>query len=220
MDRHFSVALTEQDRCILESYKTFVEGLSLYLGTGYEIALHSLENLDHSVIKIINGHYTGRTEGAPITDLALEMLELLRQDQHAPFITYPAKTKTGAPVKSTTIAIKGEGGRIIGLMCMNFYLDIPLSTFLKEYTLPDPSETSAETFAENAEEVIQKMVSQVSAAVYADKSILPSNKNKEIISRLYAQGVFQLKDSVGEVADLLGISRNTVYLHLRSASQR
>lgn len=39
------------------------------------MVLHSLEDTEHSVIKIINGHHTGRTEGMPITDLALQMLE-------------------------------------------------------------------------------------------------------------------------------------------------
>ena len=52
----------------------------LQAGEGYELVLHSLESLDHSVIKIINGHYTGRSEGSPITDLALKMLGQLEQD--------------------------------------------------------------------------------------------------------------------------------------------
>ena len=70
---------TRMDRMVLESYKTLCEGLANYLGDGYEIVLHSLENYDNSVIKIINGYYTGRKEGAPITDLALHMLEDIRR---------------------------------------------------------------------------------------------------------------------------------------------
>ena len=70
--------LTLVDRAILESYKEVAEGLSDYLGEGYEIVLHSLESLESSVIKIINGYHTGRKEGAPITDLALKMLEEIR----------------------------------------------------------------------------------------------------------------------------------------------
>ena len=69
-----AVTLTREDHMILESYKTLAEGLSDYLGSSYEIVLHSLEDLDRSVIKILNGYHTGRREGAPITDLALEML--------------------------------------------------------------------------------------------------------------------------------------------------
>ena len=65
-----NIVLTETDRAILSSYKRMCDGLSDYLGSGYEFVLHSLEDLDHSVIKIINGHYTSRKEGSPITDLA------------------------------------------------------------------------------------------------------------------------------------------------------
>ena len=73
-----TMSFTRMDRMVLESYKTLCEGLANYLGDGYEIVLHSLENYDNSVIKIINGYYTGRKEGAPITDLALHMLEDIR----------------------------------------------------------------------------------------------------------------------------------------------
>ena len=54
------MSFTRMDRMVLESYKTLCEGLANYLGDGYEIVLHSLENYDNSVIKIINGYYTGR----------------------------------------------------------------------------------------------------------------------------------------------------------------
>ena len=46
-----AVSLTPADRMILESYKTMAEGLSDYLGSGYEIVLHSLETLPRSEIQ-------------------------------------------------------------------------------------------------------------------------------------------------------------------------
>ena len=73
------VKLTKTDRVILESYIPVVQDLAVYLGRSYEIVLHSLEDYDHSVIAIVNGAHTGRTVGAPITDLALDMLDVLSQ---------------------------------------------------------------------------------------------------------------------------------------------
>ena len=52
--------------------------------------------------------------------------------------------------------------------------------------------------------------------VFSDKNIPLNNKNKEIIFRLSNCGIFNLKDSVVLVAEQLGISKNTVYLHLRN----
>jgi len=69
------VVFTESDKTILSACSGLLDGLAAYLGDGYEIVLHSLDDLEHSAVKVINGYHTGRTEGAPITDLALEMLE-------------------------------------------------------------------------------------------------------------------------------------------------
>ena len=70
--------LTKIDRQILDSYASMIEGLSMYLGSVYEISLHSLEDYDHSVVKIMNGYHSGRTVGAPLTDLALNMLKRIK----------------------------------------------------------------------------------------------------------------------------------------------
>lgn len=67
------VQFTPEDRLILDSYCQMLDGLAQYLGTGYELVLHSLEDLEHSAIRVMNSH-TGRSEGAPITELALTML--------------------------------------------------------------------------------------------------------------------------------------------------
>ena len=74
------LTLTDTDRKILASYKAMLPNLGEYLGEGYEIILHSLENLQHSVIENVNGHYSGRGNGSPITDYALSMLARLEHD--------------------------------------------------------------------------------------------------------------------------------------------
>ncbi len=208
-------ALTETDFQILESYIPVVKGLSEYLGSGYEIVLHSLDKPDESVICIMNGHYTGRKVGAPVTDFALNLLERIKADEGAPYVTYMTQNKDGDPIRSTTIAIFGEKHRVIGLICINFYLNLPLFTFLKETFCSEPTSFFSETFAENSREVIEKEVVKIRDEVFEDRSILMNNKNKEIIFRLSSCGIFNLKEAVAIVAELLGISKNTVYLHLR-----
>ena len=100
MDTPF-IELTPTDRQILNSYALMLDGLGAYLGEGYELVLHSLESLDHSVIKIINGHYTGRKEGSPITDLALKMLGELEKDPGGRFLPIIIRTN---PVPSSAPA--------------------------------------------------------------------------------------------------------------------
>ena len=57
------------------------------------------------------------------------------------------------------------------------------------------------------------------SAVIEDKEITSANRNKEIIQRLYQKGVYNMKDAVIRTAEMLGISKNTVYMHLRNMEQ-
>ena len=107
----YNVPFTDEDHRILSSCVTLVEGLADYLGGGYEIVLHSLEDVEHSVVKIINGHHTGRTTGAPITDLALSMLSRIENENRPGYISYFSRNKKGEPLKAATIAIRGVGGQ-------------------------------------------------------------------------------------------------------------
>lgn len=219
--KDINIQLTYVDKIILKSYCQMLEGLSDYLGDGYEIVLHSLEDCSHSAIKVVNGFHTGRKEGAPITDLALAMLERIqKQDEASQAITYFAKNKNGEPLKSATIAIEGENHRTIGLLCINFYLNTSLADFLNAFTKDDLKEIrvpdSMENFSANSQELIEELVKQVRQEVYDDLSISLQKKNKEIIQRLYAKGVYNMKDAVLKTANILNMSKNTVYLHLRN----
>ena len=112
-----------------------LDGLGAYLGEGYELVLHSLESLDHSVIKIINGHYTGRKEGSPITDLALKMLGELERDPARTVSPYFNKNKSGALLRSCTIPITGEHGRISRLLSACRSMESPLHSSAELYFL-------------------------------------------------------------------------------------
>ena len=209
---------TEEDRLILNSYINLVNGLADYLGNAYEIVLHSLENYDNSVIAIINGHLTGRTIGSPVTDLALRMLQKIEDNQGEDFVSYFGTNRTGEKLKSSTIAIRGTSQKVIGLLCMNFYMGTPFSTIIETFLHHPVSQSiiMTEQYPQDTSELFYITIENTKQAVMEDHKITVSNKNKEIIGRLYAQGMFNFKDSVQWISEKLGISKNTVYLHLRN----
>lgn len=215
------IQLTPQERIILQSYIPVVEGLGHYLGEGYEIILHNLESLEHSVMQIVNGHHSGRKIGSPITDFALSMLSEIEQSKDHSSISYFNRRQDGVILKSTTIPIPGESNRIIGLLCINFYTNIPFSTMIQEF-IPENDHLQSylppktETFTENVDELIEAALADVRDMIMNNASISSNNKNKEIITALYKNGIFNLKDSVIKVADRLNISKNTVYMHIRN----
>lgn len=210
------VELNNIDRAILASYNNVLEALALYLGEGFEFVLHSLEDYENSAIKVVNGFHTGRSEGCPITDVALEMLKSIENNKDESYNIYCSKNPKGEPMKSTTIAIHGDKGKIIGLLCINFYQKTPAIDLFETLFSNQDNKYRDERFLEQGNDYIVEAVNNAIIAVDKRKDIHPSIRNKEIINILKKQGVFKLKDSVIRCANVLGISKNTVYLHLRT----
>lgn len=215
--------LTKIDRQILDSYTSMIEGLSMYLGSVYEISLHSLEDYDHSVVKIMNGYHSGRTVGAPLTDLALNMLKRIKDQgisSGKDFTSYTAINALGESLKSSTIPILGQNNRVIGVLCINLYLDSPLSEVLESITGPKDVHTEQENFANDMTDAFTASINNARNQVMSNNNIAAVNKNKELIRILHEKGFFYMKNSVPKVAAALGISKNTVYLHLRSIENK
>ncbi|WP_311048957.1 helix-turn-helix transcriptional regulator [Enterococcus faecalis] len=199
-----------------------LDGLGNFFGSTHEVILHSLENLESSAIKVINGHFSNRKEGAPITDMALKMLSQVESEHDYAVKPYYNKNQKGVILKSSTIPVIGENDRIIGLICINMHLEMPLIDYLQDL-LPSEQQNdmsqelkNSEHFSDNIDELITTSLTKVKQAVESDPNVSHLNQNKEIVIRLYDQGIFNLKDSVIKIADRLGISKNTIYLHIRN----
>ena len=222
------MVLSEIDKLILNSYKTIVYGLADYLGPESEVVLHSLENYENSAI-IIAGENTKRKVGAPITDLALNMLSKISVSEETNFLTYFTKSKSQTKMKSSTIAIYGENKRIIGLLCINYNLECKLDDFIKNFSYPEKADedvnlinfnsseksSMVENFTNSIDELIEEKVEKIKIKIDNNEEISNNNKNKEIIKILYEEGIFNIKDGVIRVAKKMNISKNTVYLHIR-----
>jgi predicted transcriptional regulator YheO len=160
------------DTLIIESYKTTMDGLAAYYGDAFEIVLHDLTDLDHSIIKIVNGFHSGRKEGGPITDFALSMLEQIRKNAGSgPYISYFSASKYGKPVRSTTIVIFGERHRAIGMICINLYLDSPLSSLLQNFSLAPQADYVTENFITDSNELILRSLEKVKTEVQSDDTV-------------------------------------------------
>jgi predicted transcriptional regulator YheO len=113
----------------------------------------------------------------------------------------------------------GEKKQPIGLFCVNLYLDSPLISLLQNFSLVPHKDYVTENYSGDSGELIAKTLEKVKKAVYADVSVSPAQKNKEIVTILYHQGIFKLKDAVLDISKKLGISKNTVYLHIRTLEE-
>ncbi|WP_421351790.1 helix-turn-helix transcriptional regulator [Aeromonas veronii] len=203
-------SLTDEERHLIASFEPAVEALAALFGAGCEVVLHAFDTLDASVIKIANGHVTGRREGAPVTDFALNRLQ---GEAGSQWSSYFSRTRDGTLMKSSSITICNRQGKPIGMLCVNFSLDTSLGSLLDTFALPAaPAPLNNETFASSVDD----LVTQVIEKVERDDSLSCTVRNKEIVTRLFDMGIFEIKEAAQLVARMLGISRHTVYLHIRN----
>ena len=206
---------TDSDRLILQRYESVADTFALLFGKGCEVVLHSLEDISRSVVKIVNGHVTGRTLGSPITDLGLKILGKSFELSEDIIGSYYSYTDSGRPIKSITLLIRNDAGVPIGMLCVNYDLSTPLISFIKEFSpfsdLPGP----AEHFPAGVGDLIQQSLAEISESSGRSNGVPIQEKNRRSVEELERRGIFGIKGSVDLVAKGLGITKFTIYKYLR-----
>lgn len=217
------VKLTETDEKILASYEIFLEGIAAFWGNSCEYVLHRFDDLDHSVVQIINGYHSNRSVGSPITNHTLEQLNnAASNDIVHHYMTHSSTSPTGEMIRSVTIPIVGEENWIIGMICINFHTGSSIASLLSGYCGGNEEVREganaghvAESFAADSGNLIHETLEEVRAKVCGDDSIRVLDRNRIIIEELWRRGIFNLKNSVTIVANSLKLTKNTVYLYVR-----
>ena len=117
------------DRAVLESYKTLVEGLAGYLGDGYEIVPTASKTWSIWPSRWRTATTPGRRRGlpSPTSPSPCSAASPKKRTAWAMCATMQ-RTIPARAASSTTISIQGQGGKVIGPLCINLYLDTPSPT--------------------------------------------------------------------------------------------
>ena len=201
----------------LERYIPVVEFMGRICGKNYEIILHDVSTPERSVIATYNEHLSGRRVGDPMTELAKELLRTEAYKEHNYVANYEGRTRGGKRFVSSTYFIK-EKGQLVGLICVNHDVEdiLVLSEHLS-FSLPQEEESSG--YTENLDDSIPELSSNLIHSTILGYGIpsdaMHTSDKLDILRSLEAQGVFQTKGSIGQVAKELHISEPTVYRYLR-----
>ncbi|WP_263081804.1 PAS domain-containing protein [Endozoicomonas sp. Mp262] len=208
---------TESDRTLLAGYFRLADTIADLIGPHCEVVIHSLESVEKSIVKIVNGHHTGRTLGSPITDLGLKMLRHFEQTGEVTPKSYFTETKDGSLLKSTTCILAGEHDNPIGLFCINMNLSHPFPEIIKTLmpSTGHASETVSENFSHCSTHVIEQALTQAVTDVESDPTVSNKSKKKTITRLLFDNGIFEFKEATAIVSEGLGITRHAVYKYIR-----
>ena len=114
---------THRIRPLIRHFLPLVDLLAELFGPNCEVVLHDFSLPRGTIVKIRNGHLSGRRVGGPITDFGLQMIRKLREDPQAAILqlNYLSRGYDGRELKSASMIIRDKG-RNVGALCINLDL--------------------------------------------------------------------------------------------------
>jgi len=184
------------------------------LGPMCEVVLHDFQDLEHSIIHI-EGDITHRAIGGAATDLILE--KVAQGDTDQDLYDYATSLPGGRVMKSSTVFLRDTKGKAIGALCVNLDMTdfVVLRNRLNALVHIGDNERTIETLSDNIFDTVQSAVAETLYEANRSLSSMYREDKIALMSQLEAKGLFQVKKAVPIVADMLGLSRATVYNYLR-----
>jgi len=210
--------MSEDLHPILKSMIPLVQGIADTFGKNCEVILHDIRNPQSSIIAIANGHITGRTVGSPMSEYGLATLRRGQFDK--PMVNYCKRTKDGKLLKSSSLFIKDEDGKLIAFLCINY--DISELTIAKNIIndltsiidITDFSEDNEESYESTVNGMLSSIVNKTLESVGKPVAFISKDEKVNIVQLLDSKGVFLIKGAIDYVAKVLCVSRYTVYNYL------
>ncbi len=193
------------------------KGISAQFGENCETVLHDWSRPNDSTIIVIeNGHVTGRKIGDPSTNLGLEIMRGTAEgDSRHNYIT---QTADGRILRSTSIYVKNDSGKIIGALCMNY--DIT-NLMVAEKTLQSLTASGLqpvrESFATNVNDLLDTLIQEAQETIGKPPALMTKEDKIRVIQQLDAKGAFLVKKSGEKICSYLNISKFTLYSYLDDA---
>lgn len=200
------------------------EAIVSMFGRNCETCIHDLGDLQNSLVHI-DGSVTGRTIGAPATDL---LVKVLRESAGEPedMHNYRTVSGDGRVLKSSTTFIRDSRNKPLFAFCINFdttdYFNAGQA--LAALTINEPQNGGradpSETFAHSPAETIAALFQQAVLEIGRQPATMSTGEKTDLIEILERSGALQFKGAIEQIALLAGVSKYTIYNYLKKIHAR
>ncbi|MDX2675048.1 helix-turn-helix transcriptional regulator [Streptomyces sp. NY05-11A] len=209
------MAAAEDEHLLAETEKIAVALGRMFPGL-CEVVLHDLRDPAHA-IRVIENNLSGRQVGDSATELGLARIK--DPDYPSVIQNYANQFPDGRPAKSTSIGIKNTAGEYIAALCLN--LDVstlsPVTLSLSNLVATDPEnrDVELESLHNRSRRELREVIETAAAERSTTPRALHKDVKKELVRRLHQDGYFDTRNAAQTIADLLGISRASVYAYTK-----
>lgn len=202
--------------------RRIVKALAVHYGETCEVVLHDLTADDpaHTIIAIENGHISGRHIGDGPSKIALEALHDA-EETHTDKLAYLTKTRDGKILKSSTIFIRDEKDKPIGILAINsdITLTVAVENYIHSYNSSLLDQREPEPISTNVADLLESLIDQSIRMIGKPASLMDKTEKIRAIRYLNDSGAFMITKSGPKVCQVFGISKYTLYSYLDEAKQ-
>ncbi|SFP96231.1 Predicted transcriptional regulator YheO, contains PAS and DNA-binding HTH domains [Oscillibacter sp. PC13] len=209
--------MTALEASKLELLKQIAAGIAAQFGSNCEVVIHDVggKGAEHSIVHIENGHVSGRKVGDGGSLVVVE--QLMQQDSHpTDHLGYLTKTATGKVLKSSTMYIRNNRGKVVALLSINYDISslLMVENAVRELVSPrDQTQTEPEKIV-NVNDVLEELIQQSVTLVGKPAALMNKDDKVRAIQFLNKSGAFLITKSGDKIAKYFGISKYTLYSYI------
>ena len=202
----------------MDALKQIAKGIALQFGANCEVVIHEISDKSaySSIVAIENGHVTGRKVGDGPSHVVLEQLGH-EDDNVRDQFGYLTRTKDGKSLKSTSVYIRDESGRVAAILGINYDISMMqmLDGALHAFITPDqPERKEPERITLNVADLLDDLIRQADELVGKPVALMTKDDKVKAIRYLNSTGALLITKSGDKIAKHFSISKYTLYSYL------
>lgn len=205
---------------MLPLLKTLIEGMSKHFGDKVEFVVHDYSReYASSIVAIENGQVTGRSVGKGGTDIGLRIVQ--GEHDNDGRYCYTTQTVDGRQLRSSTIYLKDDDGKLLGSVCINTDITDMVNLrsgitqlFAEMIGISAEHEPQETVVYHDVEDMLYSMIKESLDRIGTPVALMTREQKVEGIRYLNRRGVFSIKNAANIVARYYDISKYTVYNYL------
>ncbi len=196
-------------------FQSLMKGLTAIFGTNCEAVLHDLtEGYESTVVMIENGHVTGRRVGDCGSNLGLEVLRgtVVDGDKYG----YFTNTPDGRVLRSSSIYIRNDDGKVVGCLCVNFDVSnlMVADKTIRSLISNGDGEKEEEFFVNDVNQLLDALLQKAQEEVGKPVSYMSREEKIQVVRFLDQKGAFLITKAGNRICQFLDISKFTLYSYL------
>ena len=204
---------------LLRAFIPTANAIAGTFGNECEVVIHDLTTPENSVVYVSNGIVTGRRPGQSFDHLVRQVL-LNKDFRNDNVVNYTFSTEDGRLIKSSSALIRDQQQEVVGMICINF--DITnwkkIQSAINQFLSVTNEKIEKEV---DVNQDVMSIIDEIIHNIVGERDLKDIKRRDaiDLVRFMDEKGIFLVKGTIDKIANLLGVSKVTIYSYLDEAKK-